>query len=1632
MFLEIPEGAWIASNEHAFAVPDRFPVSPGHTLVVTRRVVADWFAATEEERRGVMELVEEVKRRLDEELRPDGYNVGFNAGAAAGQTVMHLHVHVIPRFSGDMDDPRGGVRHVIPGKGNYLRQGAATGAREGAGALATGGAARLATGGEEDPFARHALPLFERADEVAIVAAFVQESGLERIRPATRAALARGAHVRIITGDYLDITQAGALETLLDWQAGAGAGADPDPDPDPEIPHPGSRAPDPGRPSPVGRLEAAVIQVDKLPPRVRSFHPKSWRFESPSFGVAFVGSSNLSRSALDTGIEWNLRVDRDRDAVAYRRVCDAFEALWRRALPLTAEWVEAYAQRAQRARVALPPGEVEAEAEPVGAPPPPHGAQLEALACLRSARADGRRRALVVLATGLGKTWLAAFDFAQLSEELGRCPRLLFLAHRRELLLQAAATYRRQLRAMGETARVGWFVGDREPAELAADLVFASVAKLARPENRARLRAGRERFDYVVVDEVHHAAARSYRGILDEIDPHFLLGLTATPDRADSADILGLFDDFIAYRADIPRGIALERLVPFHYFGVKDDIDYENIPWRNRRFDPEVLAQAAQTDARMQTLWRAWTAHPGRRSLVFCCSIAHAVYVRRWLAERDVRVKAVYAGEGSDDRETALAALARGELDAVCAVDVFNEGIDVPAIDRVVMLRPTESGVVFLQQLGRGLRAAEGKSAVTVIDFVGNHRVFLDRMRALLSLGGAAGGVPLRDFLVDRGVTELPEGCSVDLELEAKELLSRLFRVSGADEVERAYRELVLERGADEDPSLRPTAGELQRMGYLPSRLRQRHVSWFRFVRGEKGLTEDEARVLDVASGFLEELEVTEMTKCFKMITVEALLEEDRLLAGLPLRDLALRSHALLRRSPELFSDVAEEFRVAELQEAQVAGWLAYWRKNPIAAWTGAKKDGGRVWFRVKGDHFALDLDVAPELAPALARLTRELVDYRLAQYRARKRQDAVSIDGFVCKVISNQRDPILKLPSGDRASLPSDETDVRLPDGSVWQFRFAKEYCNVARPAGTARNQLPDLMRRWFGPRAGQPGTAFQVRFHAGPNGLWVEPVQADVIELASRRKVAAYPDLRAAAGHVADAVLSPEADLVWLPLDAASPDLFAVRVSGTSMDGGKEPMRDGDWAVMRVARGMAASGVENRVVLVQVHGRTDAAQYQIKRLRRQRAGAGWVLTSDNPDGPVITATDEMVPIARLERTVTPESLAPVIGTFCADDDLAARFGLESVVPKSGRHGGHLFVFVDGKGLLSEPDRLRFTAITPRPSETAFVLAKRAALGWRYLGVARQTSERGTWSLPDVDLETWRTWGEGRDVSRRLPEGAQARAQLVVEALLARPPGEQWLDRGSGGRARVLGVAPRGGFRIDGGEGGFGERTVSLQDLGWIIVAADDVAESGGTLDEARVNRVRYLEGTPKESTRWIDTGWAIAAWQATKGLVRDSIAIDGAPIKVHRTNGEVIDASFSVERVGDATTVIIESRGGSRGATNERNTAYAEGLELILLRLADADLQIADILVDSRDTAALPASERRLVLDKPYPLSMDDADSLRRKISAAQRGIGRKPGARGSGNNTRRLRIFVTGPAAISPTQLATVLQSGRDGSS
>ncbi|MFY7953472.1 MAG: DEAD/DEAH box helicase, partial [Armatimonadaceae bacterium] len=433
-------------------------------------------------------------------------------------------------------------------------------------------------------------------------------------------------------------------------------------------------------------------------------------------------------------------------------------------------------------------------------------------------------------------------------------PRVLWLAHRRELLAQAATALRQGF----PDARFAWLVdGNRPRADF--DFLLASVQSLSRSNSLASFEPAH--FDYLVVDEVHHADAASYRRILAHFTPQFLLGLTATPERGDGGDVAGLFDDYVAFRADLAAGIESGNLVPFAYFGLADTTDYSNIPWRSGRFDPEELSVAIETQARMETLWDAWNdpGKPGSRTLVFCASVRHAEFVQNWLRDRGVRVRLCHGGNGSDDRELALLDLEAGRIDAICSVDLFNEGIDCRPVDRVVMLRPTESPVVFLQQLGRGLRTAMDKTQLVVVDFVGNHRVFLNRLRTLLTAAGSGNGVAqFVHFGLD---SALPSGCSIRIELTAIDFLKQLVAGSGSkSRFVSAYREW---RWVYEE---RPTAGEMIRQGFGLRDIPTGAGSWFGWLIQENELGPAVAAVATKAADWLRDVSTTDMTKCFKMV----------------------------------------------------------------------------------------------------------------------------------------------------------------------------------------------------------------------------------------------------------------------------------------------------------------------------------------------------------------------------------------------------------------------------------------------------------------------------------------------------------------------------------------------------------------------------------------------------------------------------------------------------------------------------------------------------------------------------------------------------------------------------------------------
>jgi superfamily II DNA or RNA helicase/HKD family nuclease len=861
---------------------------------------------------------------------------------------------------------------------------------------------------------------------VDIAVAFTLESGVRLLEPYLRDVLDRGGRLRFLTGDYLGVTEPDALVRLTDLP---------------------------------GQVQLRIFRSAGT-----SFHPKTYIVkQGEEAATAFVGSSNLSATALREGVEWNYRVVTSRDRGGLADVAAGYERLWAHpsVCALDRAWVEAY--RARRARAPIVPAGI--PAEPAPPIPEPHAIQREALAALDRTRAEGGAAGLVVLATGLGKTWLSAFDSNQ-----PQFARVLFVAHREEILGQAMRTFR----AIRPSAALGLYSGgERAPA---ADIVFASIQTLGRREHLERFDSGA--FDYIIVDEFHHAAARSYRRLIEYFEPKFLLGLTATPERTDGGDLLALCGETLAYRCDLAEGIRRGLLAPFDYYGVPDNVDYENIPWRSSRFDEEELTKAVATRARAENALEQYRARAGSRTLGFCVSQRHADFMAEFFREAGLRAVAVHAGPSSAPRAHSLARLEAGDLDIVFAVDMFNEGVDLPHVDTVMMLRPTESQIVWLQQFGRGLRWQPGKK-LRVVDYIGNHRSFLTKPRTLLQLGAGDAEISYALEALEAGSLDLPPGCSVTYDLEAKEILRALLRSPAAGDRLRAYYIDFRERHG-----VRPTAVEAYHDGYDPRSARTSYGSWLKLVRSFGDLNDPQVLAHERHASFLDALETTPMTKSFKMVLLLAMLAEDALPGSISIERLMHRFSETARR----YALVRTELDGALDDPRQLRQLL---ETNPINAWIEGRGTGGTSYFRYDGSTLTTTFTAAADHRGALQDLVRELAEWRLAVYLRRVGYGSAA-DQFACRVSHAGDRPILFLPPRDRvAGIPGGWVDV-LADGESYQAKFAKVAVNVMQRTHSESNVLPEVLRRWFGPDAGRPGTTHVVQFTRAGEGYQLAPLAA------------------------------------------------------------------------------------------------------------------------------------------------------------------------------------------------------------------------------------------------------------------------------------------------------------------------------------------------------------------------------------------------------------------------------------------------------------------------------------------------------------------------------------------------------------
>ena len=573
----------------------------------------------------------------------------------------------------------------------------------------------------------------KKADSVDIIVSFLMESGVKMLLEELDNALKRGAKIRILTGNYLGITQPSALY-LLKKKLGS-------------------------------RVDMRFYNE-----KDRSFHPKSYIFHYRGYNDIYIGSSNISRSALTSGIEWNYRFSSVSDPKNYEKFYHAFEDLFEHhSIIIDNEELKRYSQNWHRPAVAKDleryeyshqNEENESEDTKVRLLYEPRGAQIEALCALEDTRAEGAKRALVQAATGVGKTYLAAFDSKSYE-------RVLFVAHREEILKQAAASFRN----VRNSEDYGFFTGEEKSTD--KSVIFASVATLGRSEYLSEKYFAPDYFQYLVIDEFHHAVNEQYQRIVKYFKPQFLLGLTATPERMDGRNIYEICDYNVPYEISLKDAINKGMLVPFHYYGIYDDTDYSGLHLIRGRYDEKELNETYIGNVyRHDLIYKYYCKYGSKKALGFCCSRAHAEEMAKEFCERGIPSAAVYSnanGTYSEERGKAIEKLKSGEIRVIFSVDMFNEGVDITSVDMVMFLRPTESLIVFLQQLGRGLRRSKGKEYLNVLDFIGNYEK-AGRVRFLLT-GRTLGK---NEYYNPADRSAFPDDCLIDFDMKLIDLFSEM------------------------------------------------------------------------------------------------------------------------------------------------------------------------------------------------------------------------------------------------------------------------------------------------------------------------------------------------------------------------------------------------------------------------------------------------------------------------------------------------------------------------------------------------------------------------------------------------------------------------------------------------------------------------------------------------------------------------------------------------------------------------------------------------------------------------------------------------------------------------------------------
>lgn len=685
---------------------------------------------------------------------------------------------------------------------------------------------------------------FRKAKSVDIIVSFLMESGVKLLEEELAMVYRRKVPIRILTGNYLNITQPTALYKIKD-------------------------------------ILGDQVDLRFFNDKSRSFHPKAYLFTYDDYSEIYIGSSNLSRSALTSGVEWNYRIDSRSMPEDHQYFKATFEDLFLNHSEIITDqvmadysksWIKPKLKFSSTSEV---PAEEVLETAKVQPLFEPRGAQLEALYHLKKTREEGFSKGLVVAATGIGKTYLAAFD----SREFDR---VLFVAHREEILKQAKASFFN----IRPDKKGGLFMAGSRDLEV--DFLFGSVQTLGKEENLALFKP--DHFDYIVIDEFHHAVAGNYQKIINYFQPKFMLGLTATPDRLDNKDVYAICDYNKVYEVNLQSAINKGWLVPFRYYGIWDDsVDYAQIDYSQGKYNAEQLEDALSIHKRGALVLNHYRKYGSRRALGFCTSRKHADMMAAYFNDQGVAASAVYShqdkGPHYEDRETALKKLRRAETQVVFSIDMFNEGLDVKNVDLVMFLRPTESPTIFLQQLGRGLRLDKDKHYLNVLDFIGNHKKanFAPYLLSGTEVG-AGSGVPKKP-------EQFPEDCFVDFDFRLVDLFEKIekakFERLKAKELLRKHRQhdVIQWRLEDLDPTIQEEYDRIKAyLEKVPTRLElftymedevYNHVlqsginpflDYLGFLDVVGDATEEEAGLLGtIGADFLNMIEQTDMQKMYKM-----------------------------------------------------------------------------------------------------------------------------------------------------------------------------------------------------------------------------------------------------------------------------------------------------------------------------------------------------------------------------------------------------------------------------------------------------------------------------------------------------------------------------------------------------------------------------------------------------------------------------------------------------------------------------------------------------------------------------------------------------------------------------------------------